>query len=280
VGSFSNGQARQTLAEHWNGSDWKVKKTPNPAGPHRTDRLLAVDASSGSNVWAVGFFEGRSGHALRTLVLRWNGSAWKRVRSPNPGHMRENVLNGVAVLSRTNVWAVGYRTNAAERQPLILHWDGSDWTRFTIPNPPDQRGGATLTAVSASSASNAWAVGFYYDGTAQRPFDLHWDGLEWTPENGPTSVEDIVLKGVVATADASAWSVGYTGSNLYSSLVAQWDSSGWQAVASPNPGAPDRDTVLNGVDAQPSGYGWAVGYYLLEDSTARAFITDCCAGGP
>ena len=280
VGSFSNGQDRQTLAEHWNGSRWRVKTTPNPAGPHRTDRLLAVDASSGSNVWAVGFFEARSGHALRTLVLRWNGSAWKRVQSPNPGHMQENVLNGVAVLSRRDVWAVGYRTSAGNRQAFILHWDGSDWTRFPIPDPPGSRGGPTLTAVSASSSSNAWAVGFYYDGTAQRPLDLHWDGGEWSPDSGPTADESVVPRGVVTTTDTSAWSVGYTGNFGYSSLIARWDSSGWEAVPSPNPGAPDGDTVLNGVDTKASGSGWAVGLYLTEDSIARAFITECCVEGP
>ena len=260
-----------------------MKKTPNPGGPRRTDRLLAVDASSGSNVWAVGFFEAHSEVALRSLVLRWNGSAWKRVRSPNPGHNSENVLTGVSALSRTDVWAVGYHSTVAGRQALILHWDGSEWTRFPIPDPPGARGGPTLTAVSASSASNAWAVGFYYDGTAQRPLDLNWDGVEWSPDNGPTSSEGVVLRGVVTPSDMSAWSVGYTGDNGYSSLVAQWGSSGWQAVPSPNPGAPDGDTVLNGVDTEPSGFGWAVGYYLegsSTDSTTRALITECCAEGP
>jgi hypothetical protein len=280
VGSFSNGQARQTLAEHWNGSDWKVKKTPNPAGPHRTDRLLAVDASSRSNVWAVGFYEARSERALRSLVLRWNGTAWRRLQSPNPGHLSENVLTGVSVLSRTDVWAVGYQSTPTGRHALILHWDGSDWTRKTIPDPPGSRGGPTLAAVSASSASNAWAVGFYYDGTAQRPLDLHWDGGEWSPDSGPTADESVVPRGVVTTTDMSAWSVGYTGDFGYSSLIARWDSSGWEAVPSPNPGAPDGDTVLNGVDAEPSGPGWAVGYYLDEGSRARALITRCCAGGP
>ena len=33
VGSFSNGQARQTLVEHWNGSDWKVSKSPESRRP-------------------------------------------------------------------------------------------------------------------------------------------------------------------------------------------------------------------------------------------------------
>lgn len=275
VGSFSNGRARQTLIEHWNGSGWKVSKSLNPGGSRRTDRLAAVDASSRSNVWAVGFFEARTRLALRTLVLRWNGSAWRRVRSPNPGHMRENVLSGVSVVSPTDVWAVGYHTTATERQALILHWDGSDWSRFTIPNPPDSLGGPTLTAVSASSASNAWAVGFYYDGTAQRPLALHWDGTEWSPENGPTADESVVPHGVVTTSNTSAWSVGYTGCCIYSSMMARWDSPGWQVVPSPNPGAPDGDTVLNGVDAEPSGYGWAIGYYF-DGTTARALVTECC----
>jgi hypothetical protein len=173
---------------------------------------------------------------------------------------------------------LGYHTTSTGRRTLILYWDGSDWSRFETPIPPDSRGGPTLTAVSSSSATNAWAVGYYYDGTAQRPLTLHWDGTQWSQENGPAVDGDgVVLFGIKTTSDTNSWTVGYTGCCIYSSVIAQWAGSVWQVVASPNPGQPDGDTVLEGVDSESLGHGWAVGYY--NDSTlaaARALITECC----
>lgn len=278
VGSFSNGIAGQTLVEHWNGSEWKVVRSPNPGGRHRSDRLTAVAASSRSNVWAVGWFKSRATGDLRTLVLHRDGSIWKRVRSPNPGPaaVGENVLYGVSAVSPTDVWAVGYFTDPGERRALILHWDGSQWSRFDPPSPPGSPG-LTLTAVSASSASNAWAVGYFYDGMAQQPLTLRWDGVQWSLESGPSLPESVVLFGVTTLSDTNASTVGYRGCCVYRSLIANWVDPNWQVVdPSPNPGAPRGDTVLRGVDAKSPGSGWAVGYYLKGGKTARALITPCC----
>jgi len=61
-------------------------------------------------------------------------------------------LESVAGTSATDTWAVG----STAGQTLILHWDGSHWTRVPSPNlgPSDD-----LNAVAASAASNVWAVG-------------------------------------------------------------------------------------------------------------------------
>ena len=128
----------RTLAEHWNGSKWKVKTTPNPAGPHRTDRLLAVDASSGSSVWAVGFYEARS---ARSTVARppveWIGveagaKSQPRSLERERAHGRERAFTDGRLGRRLPVDC----DRAARAHP---HWDGSDWTRFTIPDPPGSR---------------------------------------------------------------------------------------------------------------------------------------------
>jgi len=62
-----------------------------------------------------------AGHV--TLTEHWNGTAWKRVPSPNPaGSGRANSLFGVAATSPTGNWAVGYYFNGAANQALALHW--------------------------------------------------------------------------------------------------------------------------------------------------------------
>ena len=53
-------------------------------------------AASASSAWAVGSAFPSSGPG-KTLVERWNGRAWTRVTSPNPGAY--DTLNSVAIVS-------------------------------------------------------------------------------------------------------------------------------------------------------------------------------------
>ena len=281
VGAYGNGIALQTLIERWNGSAWKIVPSPNPGGVSRSDSLTAVDAVSRANVWAVGSFR-RQG-TIRTLTLHWDGSTWKRVHSPNPGGSdAANLLSGVAVLSPSDVWAVGAHNTLQGNHTLILHWDGSGWTRVKSPNPSQSVNLHTdvLSAVSASSQSDAWAVGNFYDGTARRALTLHWDGDHWSSVAGPNATNsDSANLFDVATDPADAWAVGYSGCCVYSSLIAEWGGSGWQILPSPHPGNPSGDDVFTGVDVDSSGSGWAVGYYLViqfPNSISRAFIAECC----
>ena len=86
-------------------------------------------ATSAGNAWAVG-----SVGYIKTLVLHWNGKAWKRVSSPNPGLEEHRALfTGVAVTSASNAWAVGEPACGCGPAPgLILHWNGSIWKQ--VPN--------------------------------------------------------------------------------------------------------------------------------------------------
>ena len=50
-------------------------------------------------------------------------------------------------------------------------------TKGPNPSPTDNQ----LNGVSADSATDAWAVGFYLNSTrASRPLILHWDGTAWS----------------------------------------------------------------------------------------------------
>src|SRR3954447_19878292 len=63
--------------------------------------LLAVDAVSASDVWAVGW------HDQHTVIVHWDGMEWTQVPSPNPGGLKPSMLSGVAGVSSSDAWAVG-----------------------------------------------------------------------------------------------------------------------------------------------------------------------------
>ena len=48
-----------------------------------------------------------AGHGDTDAVEHWNGTSWAIVPSPNMG-TGNNHLNGVAAVSASDVWAVGY----------------------------------------------------------------------------------------------------------------------------------------------------------------------------
>ena len=62
---------------------------------------------------------------MKTLTVRWNGTAWKRVPSPSPG--TEAALHGVAAVSASSAWAVGSTDTSAGNKTLILRWNGKTW---------------------------------------------------------------------------------------------------------------------------------------------------------
>ena len=81
---------------------------------------------------------------------------WTGVPPPSPG-TAGNVLDGVAMVSACDAWAVGFSDGAA--QTLAEHWNGSSWAVVPSPNPGSTFN--TLTSVRAVSATDIWAVGSF-----------------------------------------------------------------------------------------------------------------------
>ena len=63
----------------WNGSQWIDIPLPVPAGTGSAI-LIAIDATSPTNVWAVGTIGSGSGQPVdKVWLLRWNGLQWNTV---------------------------------------------------------------------------------------------------------------------------------------------------------------------------------------------------------
>lgn len=248
--------------------------------------LYGVAATASSNAWAVGSSSGR-----RTLIERWNGTAWKRQSSLNPGRtlrgaLYENELFGVAATSRSNAWAVGdYYRGGGARRTLVERWGGSGWKIQRSPNPIERGVGSNrLFAVAAMSASNAWAVGNYERGRVNRSLILHWNGSAWKVQKSPNVVPACsclhynVLYGVAATSPSNAWAVGYYRSNVpmrSGAVIEHWNGSAW-TVQKTIPSTEEHFAVLRAIAAVSPSDAWAVGEVerspQFPESTARTLI--------
>jgi len=108
-----------------------------------------------------------------------------------------------------------------------------------------------LTGVDALSASDVWAVGYYFDGGINQPLALHWDGSTWS--NSPIPGAGMLRK-VKAIAPDNVWAAGtyYNATaQLYQTLLAHFDGTVWTTVVSAN--APKSDSEIIGLAADPAG---------------------------
>lgn len=199
--------------------------------------LHGVTAIAAGDAWAVG-----SSGNHKSLILHWNGHAWRQVPSPSPG--ATNYLNAVAATSASDAWAVGN----SGLGPLILHWDGIAWSQVPSPSPGAND---SLNAVAATSASDAWAVG----STGPKTLILHWDGTSWTQVPSPLGGS---LDAVGAASGRNAWAVGIT--TRGHALTVRWNGTAWRQVPSPSPSAGSGlADVLAGVAVMSTSNAWAVG---------------------
>ncbi len=264
---------QEGLIEHWDGTQWSVVPSPNPAGIG--SGLSAVSAFSSNNAWAVGSYETANSVSL-TLIEQWNGTQWSIVPSPNPGTFI-NELSGVVAISASDVWAVGIYggpdSNPNPSGTLIEHWNGEQWS--VVAHPTDMNGittGATFAGIAGIPGnhlrSDAWTVG-NYEPSGTTPIQTlieHWNGFKWEIVGSPSpSTSENYLHGVTVITPDNAWAVGRyfnQHSGLYQTLVEHWNGGHWSVVTSPN--ANSTDSGLNSVAALSASDIWAVGDYLTN----------------
>jgi len=231
---------------------------PSASGGELTDAAFV----SADEWWAVG----DAGLALRTnqtLIVRFNGSTWSTVTSPNQG-TANNGLNGVSMISGAG-WAVGYYQASGGYQPLAMSWDGTKWS---LNLPATFVSDSLFTGVDTLADGSAWAVGFQTTKAGTRSTLIeHASGSTWTQVASPnvTGSTDNSLMAVSGTAATGLWAVGYWLSPTgLQPLVLRYDttqpSPSWALVTGvPAPG--NIDTVLTAVNVRTASDVWAVGYY-------------------
>lgn len=209
------------------------------------------------------------------MLLGWATAAsaapgWTVVPTVDPSATK-NVLNAVAARSSSDAWAVGHFTAPDQDDDglnmLTERWNGNTWSQVGAPAVLHQD--ESLLAVSASSTTDAWAVGFTKTvGAAGRfPLAVHWNGTAWAIVPTPTLTGGAksTLNGVVALSANNAWAVG-KGRNG-AALAEHWNGSAWSVVPVPTP-AGAASSQLSGISARSPSDIWAVGSASVLVGTA------------
>lgn len=252
------------LTLHWNGTAWQQVAVPTGTA----GKLLAVAASSASDVWAVG--DDNHGHAL---VLHSTGGPWTTIPVPQFASVMQ--LRGVRAYSPTDVWAVG---GVGTAETLTLHWNGAGWTRVASPNPDPFSN--VLHAVGGWP-NDLWAVGQQARSETStgsppgtRTLAMRWDGSSWTATPTPNALDEDTLRGVIRDAGGGMTAVGYFRSSYTGALrvlVERWDGTSWSVQPTRN--ASSSDNLLRSISRIPgSPDAWAVGFYLTPGGPTRTLV--------
>jgi len=244
---------------HWDGTKWNARPIPAPEDDRAISatNLYGVAAVSANDVWAVGSYP-INRREDRKVILHWDGVKWSAVETPKPSESSH--LSAVTALSSNDVWSVGsvgisgLRTSSS---PLIMHWDGKQWSAVEVPSAA---GRGVLTAIAAQSANDIWAVGWSSKlESGSSPLIIHWDGQHWSVRAND-ELPRSRLWSVTTVSANDVWAVGEaTQPDKTSGIVMRWNGTVWREIPIPDLQSAGADQLLHAIAASPSGDIWAVG---------------------
>jgi hypothetical protein len=276
-----DGVGAKPLIDNWNGTAWSQVATPTTPG--NTASLAAVSASSATDAWAVGHTQVNK-EDFAPLGLHWNGTAWS-VSSSFATALAGQIADGVADISPTDAYAIGGGLGSADTG-LVAQWNGSTWSRVTVPLPSGAGPTSTLNAISASGPDDVWILGTYELSSTDlrsETYSLYWNGSTWSvvpmPLNPSSNIEAYYqLNAIQVNSPTDVWAVGSsdvtnstTGVTTGSELIEHWNGTAWSIVPSPSPGS---GSGLYGVTTSNAANDvWAVGAYTPAGTTETQTLT-------
>jgi len=243
--------AKFSQIQHFNGTAWTVVSSPHFAAGETLHSLKAVSANS---IFAVGETLDNLNNRI-PLIEHFNGTAWSVVPVPR---IAGGELFDIAVISATDIWAVGGTPSAA----LTMHFNGQQWSR--VPAPV-----AALFGVTALSTNNVWAVGSTIQNGAVVE---HWNGTSWKVVTSPNLGNGSGLNSISAISATDIWAAGCSACGDVSEvppLIEHWNGTAWSMNPAPIEfGGVSADTVL----AFPSSRHIFVGGFAFAQSGATSVI--------
>jgi hypothetical protein len=131
-------------------------------------------------------------------------------------------VNAIAATGPGDAWAVGGKLGIVNKQavgvPAVFHWNGKSWSQVTLPGPAHV---GYFSAVSASSATDVWAIGGCDQGCTA--FAANWNGKKWTWHSSVATTPDSAM---AAFSQSDVWVADYT-------YLDRWTGRSWRRYAAP-----------------------------------------------
>ncbi len=259
--AYSEDETFTTSTPH---EEWQAQPTSPEEG-----RLQDISCSSAEDCMATGIngYSGLFADVHSTVSAHWDGEEWSVVPLPDleeefgepieSGSLSGpdgNNPGGISCVSPQWCVAVGSAKIGevppgdwfAPRYPLVVHWDGSEWSLQKEVTEASLKGNR-LADISCLSTSFCVAVGGRWEAGKEFTIALAWDGEEWTPMSTAQAPAEhnggAELTGVSCTSATSCIAVGssYTvieqGAQSYG-FAQRWDGEEWTSVTVPKPEVP------------------------------------------
>ncbi len=258
----------KTLAERWNGTEWTIQTTPNPAGAKSTT-LGEVSCASATACMAVGYYQSSSGNYF-SFTMSWNGTEWKILSTPEPSGALLSYLWGVSCTSASACTAVGeYETSTGTASLFAERWNGSEWTLQSTPNPSGAKEGYPQ-GVSCTSATACTMAGYYENASSVKlPFAESWNGTEWklqsTPNPSGATVTEVHAVSCSASNACTLTGAYKNSAAIWVTLAERWNGSEWAIQSSLNPSGA-KASYLWGVSCTTASACMVGGDYLNSSS--------------
>lgn len=222
--------------------------------------FMSVWGRGPDDVWTVGGQPDFGGSVPEGVAFHWDGTAWERVALPEGGMLNwvhgtadstwiageggrvlridaagqvtawndlvDADLWGLWASADDDVWTVGGRPRDREGVPIMLHFDGTDWTSVELP-ATDDVGARSLFKIWRADTGELFAVG-------ARGVVLANTGDGWQRQDSGVGDDLISVWGRSATDVAIA-------GGRSQGLVGRFDGTDWTFQE------PERVTGLNGV---------------------------------
>jgi hypothetical protein len=205
------------VADHWNGSSWKLLHPLIPAGAIDSF-LTAVSCSGVGACTATGSWVDQ-GFVSHTLAERWGGTGWT-IQSATG---MEQDFTGVSCPTASGCIAVG--------DHFVETWDGSSWALQHLP--------LSANGVSCPTSTFCMAVG---------KLAARWNGTAWTLDRPvfPTDSSSASLTSVSCSTQSFCLATGtylaaVPSGSAYKVIADAWNGHSWKLVS------PDAVTSFNAV---------------------------------
>jgi hypothetical protein len=131
------------VALHFDGTSWSRVSTPQFRQGFSV--LGGVTALSPTNVWAVGEVKVNNRCCPAGGIEHWDGTKFSLVPSPDPKPGATVYLSGIAAISASDIWAVGF---------AIEQWNGTSWSIIASPAVGQLQGVTALSDGTVTAVSN------------------------------------------------------------------------------------------------------------------------------
>lgn len=234
VGYGDGGATSVNMAVHWDGANWDEISVPNPG--NRSNRLTSGTYAGPNRLYAAGYFRNVAG-LFTAHIMRWDGSDWTRESLPSVVTLGETFLYDIKAISNDDIWAVGWMNSSGVGESLVLHYDGSSWSR--VPGPS---GDQWLFSMAAIASNNIWVL------TASTNRLFHYDGTGWAEHSmvqipGATSARRTAIFG---KAGLDLWRVGHWSNGPDSFTLTERLRSGGDSFIAPTGMTVERGILFAG----------------------------------